>query len=81
MLSQNKLLPPAYVITPDDHGGYAVIAAAICMLFVLLFLTAKLTLRWLVLHGDDWTAITASVSSFQLLARWEESILREDIVR
>ncbi len=65
MSSSSVLLPPAHAITPDDHAGYAVIASATCLVFVLLFLIAKLILRWSVLgdiYGDDWTAIAASVT-------------------
>lgn len=63
-------LPPGYSsanypITPDDHGGYAVIASGVGLVFILLFATIRVWTRFPLrraLNLDDLVLFASTVS-------------------
>lgn len=66
---ESVLLPAAHAISPEDHGGIAMIVAATTLVVISLFLAARMILKTPfrgALYADDYLAIAATVSRLSM---------------
>lgn len=64
-LQSRSTVQPSNLVNSRDHGAYVTVTAILCLIFSLLFVAARLSVRWpskATLGRDDYVAPLALVS-------------------
>lgn len=62
--------PPAYANTPDDHGGWAIIASGVGLVFILLFASIRLYTRYPFRSRLLYDDVAIMISTVRLSRGW-----------